>query len=113
MFNRAGLCFKYDEPSAMLFALYFKRPEKGAPQWHQSLGFQHWSSISCALGLKIFYLFSIDNGYQDSKQHHSSPELYFDGGEQAVARLTKLVSSGAEYPVAGNFGSEIDDDRVV
>ena len=108
MFNRAGLCFKYDEPSAMLFALYFQEARKrahlsGINPLVSNIGL----SISCALGFENIYLFGIDNGYRDSKQHHSSLSSYFDGGEQAVARLTKLVSSGAEYPVAGNFGGEV------
>lgn len=108
IFKRAGLCFKYDEPSAMLFALYFPEARRrahisGVNPLVSNIGL----SISCALGFENIYLFGIDNGYRDGKHHHSSFSSYFAGGEKAVERLTKLVAGGGEYPVAGNFGDEV------
>lgn len=107
-FEHAGLCFKFDEPSAMLCSLHFPESRErahliGTNPLVANIGLK----MVCALGFKQVYLFGVDNGYKDRSHHHSRLSSYFDKDGKAVEQLTDIVIGSSSYLVPANFGGEV------
>lgn len=107
-FKRSGLCFKFDEPSAMLCSIYFPEAREiahltGTNPLVANIGLK----MICALGFKDIYLFGVDNGYRDRSHHHSKLSAYFDDDGKVVEQLTDIVIGNSSYLVPGNFGGEV------
>ena len=107
-FSRAGLCFKFDEPSAMLCAIYFPEARErahliGTNPLVANIGLK----MICALGFRQIYLFGVDNGYKDRGHHHSKFSSYFNDEGKPVDELTDIVIGSDSYSVPANFGGEI------
>lgn len=107
-FKRAGLCFKFDEPSAMLCSVYFPEVREFAHLTSTNpLVSNIGLKMACALGFENIYLFGVDNGYKDRSHHHSRLSAYFDDHGEVVEQLTDLVIGNSSYFVPGNFGGQV------
>lgn len=107
-FKRAGLFFKFDEPSAMLCGMHFPEARERA---HLSGTNPLVANIGlktvCSLGFKNIYLFGMDNGYRTKSHHHSRLSAYFDQAGNPVEQLMDIVVGGSDYAVPANFGGHV------
>ncbi|MGL6124814.1 MAG: motility associated factor glycosyltransferase family protein [Shewanella sp.] len=107
IFERIGLCLKGDEMLTALFKakrpdlLYKHRALRGMNPLVGNMGL----TTSLALGFRQIYLIGIDNGYRDSRHHHSKESAYFDDHGQPITEL--IYNKSDNLRVTGNFGGKV------
>ncbi|KKO47042.1 hypothetical protein WG68_03695 [Arsukibacterium ikkense] len=103
LFKETLLCFKDGESSTNFFDTRLKK--QGVHIASLSYAYPTVTNLvlnyALRLGFKVFYLFGVDLGYADVRQHHSQASAYYrnDGSEVYDYQQTH----GGGMPAEGNF----------
>lgn len=107
-FKRSALGFKSNEPMYAIAMINFAEARNRAClNYVNPLVGNIGLVMPLIFGFQNVYMFGLDNGYKDKEHHHSKHSAYYDHTGKPIAELQKMVVSGGDLRLPGNFGGTV------